>query len=154
MVNICHHDETWLGYGTSVEPSTGVIVGFANQTQGICWDVVGICGHVVITTSVLVVASVGFAGRADCAKGNAIGGCTLIASLTKFYGQGIYGYPSGIYENELVVGATRARGQQGFIGHPCMYGGGHDPPISQHPCQFVGIVAFWATADRFVGIGP
>jgi hypothetical protein len=113
-----------------------VTIGFANQTQDICRDVVGICGHVVVITNVRAVASVGFVGHADYAKGNAIGGCTLIASLTKFYGQGIYGYPRGIYKNELVVGATRERNQQGFIGHPCMYGGGHDPPIGQHPCQF------------------
>jgi len=35
-----------------------------------------------------------------------------------------------------------------------MYGSGYDPPIGQHPRQFVGIVAFWAIAIGFMGIGP
>ncbi len=60
MVYTCCHDETWSRYGTSVELGINVTIGFANQTLGICCDVVGVCGHVVIATSVGVVASVGF----------------------------------------------------------------------------------------------
>jgi hypothetical protein len=96
MVDIRCHDETWLGYGRSVELGTDVIIGFANQTLDVCWDVVGICGHVVVGTSVGVVASVGFAGHVDCVKGNACGGCALTIGVVRFCGQGICGYPSGI----------------------------------------------------------
>jgi hypothetical protein len=47
MVDIYYHDESWLGYGTSVERGTYVTIGFVNQTPGICWDAVDICGHVL-----------------------------------------------------------------------------------------------------------
>jgi hypothetical protein len=107
---------------------------------------------VVVVASVGDVASARFASHADCAKGNASGGCALLVNATKFCGQGICGYPSGIYENELTVGATWVGGQPRFIRHPSMYGSGYDPPIGQHPRQFVGIVAFWAIAVGFVGM--
>jgi hypothetical protein len=86
MIDICCHDETWLGYGINVELGIDVIVGFANQTPGTCCDVVGICGLVVVATSVGVVASVGFAGHVDCIKGNAGGGCALALSIAGFCG--------------------------------------------------------------------
>jgi len=83
MVNICCHDETWLGYGTNVT------IGFANQTPSICWDAIGICGHVVVVASVDVVASARCVGHVDCIKGNASGGCALALNVARFCGQGI-----------------------------------------------------------------
>lgn len=53
---------------------------------------------------------------------------------------------------DLLLGVIVARGQPKFIGRLGMYGGGHDSPIGQHLGQFVGIVAFWATALGFVGV--
>jgi len=41
---------------------------------------------VVVAASVGDVASVRFASHADCAKGNASGGCALIVNATKFVG--------------------------------------------------------------------